>query len=75
MELEDTATVLPELIACPQRGYGAPAEVGDRFVLASTNGPVEHARTWCLQGHGFTLLTESLIPWPLARERRPLGTS
>jgi hypothetical protein len=73
MELEETRTALPELIACPEPGCGMPAEVVDRFVLASTDGPVEHVRTWCLEGHGFTQLAETLVPWPLARDRRPLG--
>jgi hypothetical protein len=48
-----------EIIACPQPGCLAPAEVADRFVLASTDGPVEHAVTWCLEGHGFTPPAES----------------
>jgi hypothetical protein len=75
MDLEDTATVLPEIIACPEPTCLAPAEVTDRFVLASTDGPVEHVRTRCLDGHGFTQMVEALATWPVTRVRRPLGAS
>jgi hypothetical protein len=74
MELEATGTVLPELIACPELGCQVPAGVVDRFALPSTDGPVELVRTWCLEGHGFTQRADALAPWPLARDRRPLGT-
>jgi len=74
MELETTRTVLPELIACPEPGCGVPAGIVDRFVLASTAGPVEHVRTWCLEGHGFTQRVDALAPWPMVRARRPLET-
>jgi hypothetical protein len=75
MELETTATALPELIACPERGCDVPAGVVDRFVLASTDGPVEHVRTWCLEGHGFTQRADALTGWPMVRMPRPLGTT
>jgi len=67
--------VLPEIIACPEPSCLAPAEVVDRFVLASTDGPVEHVKTWCLAGHGFTAQVGSLAAWPVGRARRSLGTS
>ena len=73
MELETTETVLPELIACPEIGCGVPAGVVDRFVLASTGGPVEHVKTWCLDGHGFTQRVDALVAWPMIRLPRPLG--
>jgi hypothetical protein len=41
----------PQVVACPEPGCAAPAEVMDRFVLASTHGPVEHVQTLCLRGH------------------------
>jgi hypothetical protein len=72
MELEATVTV-PELIACPEPGCDVPAGVVDRFALASTDGPVELVRTWCLEGHGFTQRVGALAPWPLARDRRRLA--
>jgi hypothetical protein len=74
MELDTAGTVLPELVACPERGCGVPAGVTGRFVLASTDGPVEHVRTWCLEGHGFTQRVDALAPWPMVRESRPLET-
>ena len=73
MELETTRTMLPELIACPEIGCGVPAGVVDRFVLASTGGPVEHVKTWCLDGHGFTQRVDALVAWPMIRLPRPLG--
>jgi hypothetical protein len=36
---------------CP--GCGELAEVVEHFVLSSTDGPVEHVRTHCLQRHWF----------------------
>jgi hypothetical protein len=39
------------LINCP--GCGELAEVIDRFVLPSTDGPVEHIRTRCLRRHWY----------------------
>jgi hypothetical protein len=39
--------------SCPE--CGAPAEVLDRHVLESTDGPVEHARVVCLDRHRFFL--------------------
>ena len=74
MELEGTGTALPELIACPEPGCGAPAGVVDRFALASTEGPVELVRTWCLEGHGFTQGVDALAAWPVTQVARPLGT-
>ena len=45
----------------------------DRFVLASTSGPVEHVKTWCLDGHGFTQRVDALVAWPMIRLPWPLG--
>jgi hypothetical protein len=38
---------------CPE--CGCRAEVRDRAVLESTDGPVEHAKVFCLSGHWFFL--------------------
>jgi hypothetical protein len=73
MELEANGTELPELVACPEPSCGVPAGVVDRFTLPSTDGPVEHVRTWCLEGHGLTQRTDALVAWPLVRASRPLG--
>jgi hypothetical protein len=43
---------------CPE--CGAPAEVTDRFVLESTDGPIEHLRLQCAGRHWFLMATESL---------------
>jgi hypothetical protein len=45
-----------ELIVCPH--CGAAAEVVDRFVLQSTNGPVEHVKVRCVTGPWFVLTDE-----------------
>ncbi len=49
---------MPTTTTCPQ--CGAPAEVPERFVLESTDGPIEHARTSCARGHRFLLPVETL---------------
>ena len=43
---------------CPQ--CGTTAAVVERFVLESTDGPQEHARTACPRGHRFVLSIEAL---------------
>jgi hypothetical protein len=47
-----------DLVGCP--ACAAPAEVVDRFVLASTDGPIEHATVVCASRHRFTVLVERL---------------
>jgi hypothetical protein len=44
---------------CPQ--CGQPAMITDRFVLESTDGPVEHLRTYCVARHRLMLSTELLV--------------
>jgi len=39
---------------------GAPAEVIDRFVLESTDGPIEHVKVRCAALHWFLTSTESM---------------
>jgi hypothetical protein len=51
-----------ELLACP--GCGAPAEVVDRFVLPSTDGPVEHLKIGCVTRHWFTVAADRLPGGP-----------
>ena len=51
---------------CPE--CGAPAEVTDRDVLESTDGPIEHVRVLCVRRHWFLMSTASL-----ARGRRAPG--
>jgi hypothetical protein len=45
-------------IPCPQ--CGAPAMITDRFWLDSTDGPVEHLKTACVNNHRLTPLAESI---------------
>jgi hypothetical protein len=59
----------------PGAGLRGAGGVVDRFVLASTSGPVEHVKTWCLDGHGFTQRVDALTGWPMVRVPRPLGAS
>lgn len=47
-----------DLTICPECGHLA--EVERRDVLESTDGPVEHARVACFQGHRFFLPVEWL---------------
>ena len=46
------------IVGCPQ--CGQPAEVIDRFVLESTDGPAEHLRVSCLERHHFMLPSAAL---------------
>lgn len=47
-----------DLTFCPE--CGQPAEVLSRSILSSTDGPIEHARVFCVRGHYFFLAVESL---------------
>jgi len=68
---------------CPE--CWAPAEVTDRFVLESTDGPIEHLRIQCAGRHWFLMSTETLarhrpaaapgripMPAPVSRPGVPL---
>ena len=55
-----------DLVACP--ACAAPAEVVERYVLESTDGPIEHATVRCSERHRFTVLVERLVT-PRAPER------
>ena len=46
------------LISCPESTR--PAEVTDRFVLASTDGPICHLGLRCAAGHLFRMPDDSL---------------
>ena len=50
------------LTGCPE--CHDPAEVTDRFWLASTDGPVEHVAVRCTTGHHFRM-PAVLLPVPL----------
>lgn len=50
---------------CPE--CGLPAEVVVRHVMASTDGPVEHARVQCVGHHVFNLPVAMLAARPTVR--------
>ena len=52
-----------ELTTCPE--CGAPAQIEQRHVLESTDGPIEHAKIRCVSRHWFFL--------PVAALSRPPG--
>jgi hypothetical protein len=58
-----------EFVICPEPACRASAELVDRFVLPSTHGPVEHAKTMCLNSHVRTplaaQLASAIAPAPL----------
>ena len=49
---------MPEIISCPE--CGAPAHVAERFWLDSTDGPLEHLKTGCVNNHCLTPRVDSL---------------
>ena len=61
--------MLLQLIACPEPSCRVPAEVSDRFVLASTDGPIEYVRTYCVRRHIFTVPTERIAVLETATAR------
>jgi hypothetical protein len=60
-----------ELTTCPE--CGAPAEVIKRFVLSSTDGPVEHVKTRCVTGPWFTYPATAIDAAPRGGSRPLLG--
>ena len=49
---------MPDTIPCPQ--CGAPARITERFWLDSTDGPIEHLKTGCVNNHWFTQRAETV---------------
>ena len=62
-----------DLTTCPE--CGAPAEVRDRHVLESTDGPIEHARVGCLRRHFFFLPLEQLASADRGPTRRTVSSA
>ncbi len=58
------------IIACPDPLCGLPAEVVDRFTFSSTDGPIEHVRTYCLHRHIFTVPSARVAAKPRVRSFR-----
>ena len=61
-----------DMTNCPE--CGRPAEVFDRHVLESTDGPVEHARVRCVQRHHFFLPVSRLRSAAPSQPRRSRST-
>jgi hypothetical protein len=51
---------------CPEPGCDLRAEILDRRILKSTDGPIEHSRITCVGGHRF------LMPTPMLPKRQHL---
>jgi hypothetical protein len=63
--LDPEGTLMHETIPCPQ--CAAPAQITERFWLDSTDGPVEHLKTNCVNNHWFTPRVEMVEPeWAAA---------
>jgi hypothetical protein len=52
------ASPMPSLIPCP--ACGLPAEITERFTLASTDGPVDHIAVACIASHFFRMAVDRL---------------
>jgi hypothetical protein len=56
------------LVACPE--CDEPAHVLQRFTLQSTDGPLEHVKVRCRDGHWFTLPADRVVAYAaLHRDR------
>ena len=60
------------LISCPE--CASPAEVTDRFALASTDGLIDHLGLRCAAGHLFRMPADSLSAGALASLRQQEAT-
>jgi hypothetical protein len=58
-----------DLTVCPEPRCSSPAQIVDRSALQSTDGPVEHVRTRCLNRHSFLLPVE-MVTSPVFVDRR-----
>jgi hypothetical protein len=63
-------THMLSLTVCPEPGCVAPAEIVDRFVQGSTDGPIEHVRIRCVRRHWF-LLPVAMLADAAGRSRTP----
>ena len=62
--------VVLRIATCPGPDCSAPTEVYTEVVHGSTDGPVRHARTFCLNRHFYQLPVE-YIPGMPADRRQP----
>lgn len=68
----DASAAVLDLVACPE--CHLPAEVVDRDVWESTEGPVEHARVRCVARHVLTLPSDRLASLAASLARPTTGT-
>jgi hypothetical protein len=61
-------SVILQLTVCPEPTCQLPAEITDRLVLPSTDGPVEHATLHCLARHIFILPVARLVTADAVRQ-------
>ena len=54
------------IMPCP--GCGVPAEITERFILASTDGPITHVAVCCVDGHHYRMEADRL---PADRSQPP----
>lgn len=59
-----------DMTTCPE--CGRTAEIEDRHVLESTDGPIEHAQVRCIARHCFFLPVEKLTS-PTRGTARPVA--
>ena len=50
------------LLECPDPHCDSIAELVDRSVLESTDGPIEHVKVQCVRGHNFFMPAPSAEP-------------
>lgn len=62
-----------DFVNCPD--CGALAEITERSVLESTDGPVEHVRVSCLRWHWFLMPTELLARYSPVASPAPEGVA
>jgi hypothetical protein len=59
-----------DYVRCPQ--CDLPAEITDRFALASTDGPMDFIKIACIGGHWYTPALADVEVLQVAPERRPV---
>lgn len=57
-----------QLTGCPEQSCHLPAEITDRFVLPSTDGPIEHVTLHCVARHIYTLPVARLVTTGAVRQ-------
>lgn len=50
----------PPVLTCPEPACNAPAAIVDHWSWPSTDGPVEHVKVRCLDGHWYTPTADSV---------------